>query len=147
MQHCSCLIYLSGDRENGVHKPDVTVAEIAVLRAIHGDDAVVNIKPTYMDKVKHSEELERLRLWYGPSNITKEGKRLIDEVYPGRAPTLPVNLADIDVEYTGEPAAEVKPEPADAAPVVPDAPTAPAPVKKGRGIRASDALIGGGDSE
>jgi hypothetical protein len=99
MQHCTCSVFLSGDQYHKVFKSDVTVAEIAMLRAIHGEDAVVDIRPTAMGKEKHAEELDRLRAIYGSSNVTKEGKRLLDEVFPGRAPQLPISLADIGIEY------------------------------------------------
>lgn len=95
MQHCSCVVFLDGDRNSSVHKADVTVAEIALLRAIHGPDSVEGIKPTYMGKEKPAHELARLRLQYTNSNVTKEGASLVDAVYPGRNPSVPTKLADI----------------------------------------------------
>ena len=95
MQHCSCVIFLDGDRNSSVHKADVTVAEIALLRAIHGPDAVDGIKPTFMGKEKPAQDLARLRLEYANSNVTKEGAPLVDAVYPGRNPSVPTKLADI----------------------------------------------------
>ena len=95
MQHCSCIIFLDGDRNSSVHKPDVTVAEIALLRAIHGPDAVDGIKPTFVGKEKPGQELARLRMEYVNSNVTKEGGSLIDAVYPGRNPSIPRTLAEL----------------------------------------------------
>jgi hypothetical protein len=95
MQHCSCIVFLDGDRNSSVHKTDVTVAEIALLRAIHGPDAVEGIKPTFVGKEKPAQELERLRFAYRNSNVTKEGAPLVDSVYPGRAPNVPRTLAEI----------------------------------------------------
>lgn len=96
MQHCSCIVYLSGDRGSSVHKPDVTVAEIALLRAIHGDDGVAGIKPTFIGKEKPADELYRLRSIYTPlNNMTREGGSIFDKVYPGRAPNVPKTLSDI----------------------------------------------------
>jgi hypothetical protein len=104
MQHCSCIVFLDGDRNSSVHKTDVTVAEIALLRAIHGPDSVDGIKATFVGKEKPSEELARLRMQYSNSNITKEGAPLVDSVYPGRAPQLPKTLADLgtDDDYEDE---------------------------------------------
>lgn len=119
MQHCSCIVYLDGDRNSSVHKPDVTVAEIALLRAIHGSDAVGGVKPTYVGKEKPAAELERLRFAYQNSNVTKEGAPLVDSVYPGRNPSLPKTLADLgedDGPDDEDDAAPVEEPPADAPP-------------------------------
>lgn len=98
MQHCYCIVYLEGDRNSSVHKPDVTVAEIALLRAIHGPDSIGGIKPTFVGKEKPAQELERLRMVYANSNVTKEGGSLVDAVYPGRNPSIPKTLADLGEE-------------------------------------------------
>ena len=130
MQHCSCFVFLGGELTSSVWKADVTVAEIALLRAIHGDDAITTIVPTYKATVKAAEELDRLRALYGSSNVSKEGKRLVDDIYPGRAPQLPTTLADIDVdavEAADEPVAK--------------------PAKAAKASTASTALLGGGDGE
>ena len=131
MQHCSCFVFLGGELTSSVWKADVTVAEIALLRAIHGDDAITTIVPTYKATVKAGEELDRLRALYGSSNVSKEGKRLVDDIYPGRAPQLPTTLADIDVDAVEE-----------------DEPVAKAkPAKAAKDSAASTALLGGGDGE
>ena len=145
MQHCSCFVYLSGDQYHGVRKPDVTVAEIVMLRAIHGDDAVTAIQPTFMAKTKQGAELERLRNLYTSSNVTKDGRPLIDDVFPGRNPKLPVNLADIDIEYGADGVQDAQSE-------APELDTAPndhassVPTKR-KPSKASDALLGSSDGE
>lgn len=131
MQHCSCFVFLGGELTSSVWKADVTVAEIALLRAIHGDDAITTIVPTYKAAVKSADELDRLRVIYGASNVSKEGKRLVDDIYPGRAPQLPTTLADIDVDAVEEVADEPVAKPAKAAKASP----------------ASTALLGGSDGE
>jgi hypothetical protein len=146
MQHCSCTVYLGGDLGHSVWKADVTVAEIALLRAIHGEDACQDIQPTFMAKTKQADELERLRALYSASNITKEGKRMVDEVYPGRNPTLPVNLSDIGVEYGADGVQDAKAvAPAEESVATEDTAPAPTPTKKSRASKASDALLGSGE--
>lgn len=122
MQHCSCIVFLDGDRNSSVHKPDVTVAEIALLRAIHGPDAIEGIKPTFVGKEKPAQELARLRLQYTNSNVTKEGASLVDAVYPGRSPNVPKTLAELgdpveteenDEDYPPVPETPEPQEPAD----------------------------------
>lgn len=45
MQLYSCKVRLAGSVLNEVRKPEVTVPEIYVLRHLHGEDAVLEIKP------------------------------------------------------------------------------------------------------
>ncbi|WP_223518256.1 hypothetical protein [Pseudomonas sp. BF-R-21] len=130
MQHCSCFVFLGGELTSSVWKADVTVAEIALLRAIHGDDAITTIVPTYKANTKSADELDRLRQLYGQSNVSKEGKRLVDEVYPGRAPQLPTSLSDIGVDVLEE---------------QPTAPVEAPKAAKASKQNASDALLGSGE--
>lgn len=128
MQHCSCIVYLDGDRNSSAFKADVTVAEIALLRAIHGPDAVDGIKATFVGKEKPAQDLARLRMEYANSNITKEGGSLIESVYPGRNPSIPTKLADIaDSAFDeGEDDDDLPPVPEDPEPQEPaDAPEPP----------------------
>lgn len=103
MQICDCDVHLAGSRNHVVRKSRVSVAEIEVLRAMHGDDAVLNIQPRENKKVASRDELERLRRIYRRQLNTAgvEGRKsVVDAVYPGTNPTLPTTLADIGVEYT-----------------------------------------------
>ena len=61
MQIYSCKVLLGGSRYNEVHKPEVTVPEIYVLRRVHGEDAVLEIKP-------------RGREAFDPGPLDEEGK-------------------------------------------------------------------------
>ena len=103
MQICDCDVLLAGSRNHVVRKNRVSVAEIEVLRAMHGDDAVLNIQPRETKKIASRDELERLRRRYRRQLNTAgtEGRKsVVDAVYPGNNPTLPTTLADIGVEYT-----------------------------------------------
>jgi hypothetical protein len=108
MQHASCNVALNGDITFIVHKPDVTVAEIAILRAIHGADAVRNIEPTYTDKRPHAQERERLVLEYGKAKDHKD-ETLIDKVFPSFSP-LPTSFKDIGLDIDGTDSSENEPE-------------------------------------
>ncbi len=94
MQTASCTVRLSGSRDNTVHKPSVTVAEIAILRAIHGSESVTNIVTLENDKRPHRAERERLEKLYGKATDAAD-KRVIDLVFPGINTPLPNTLADI----------------------------------------------------
>jgi len=69
MQICDCLVFIGGDIGNSVEKQGVTAAEIAVLRAVHGNDSVREIKVQDNAKTNHEEERERLMLLYSSDFI------------------------------------------------------------------------------
>lgn len=88
------LVALGGDTRNTVPKTGITTAEIAVLCAIHGSDAVHDIVPC--DAVisrSAREERERLLLTY-PAR-TAEGDSVVMTVYPGNPPLMHETLADL----------------------------------------------------
>jgi hypothetical protein len=96
---------LAGDRNHVVHKQGVTVAEIEVLRAIHGEDSVSDVQPVKQDSRKHADELARLRRIYrrklpGPDN--SGSKNIVDLIFPGPRPNLPATLKDIGLDYPKE---------------------------------------------
>lgn len=113
MQHVSCTVALSGDITNTVHKADITVAEVAVLRAIHGAGAIMDIRALSMDKRPHAEEIARLRGIYQAKD--GDGRLLINLLFPGITPTLPVRLSDIGLEETDEPPVRPAKAPAETA--------------------------------
>lgn len=87
MELCNATVRLNGSVGHTVEKIGLTPPEIAVLRAIHGEDAVVNIQPTRMDKRSHKVERDRLEKLYDP--------KLIASLFPGAMAQLPVALKDI----------------------------------------------------
>ena len=103
MQHCTCTIRLRGEiGQERVNKP-VTVAEIPVLREIHGHDSVLNVTPvdTPLDKVTKKPmklddraELERLRTTYG--------KEIVEKVYAGFNVSVPRTLEAIGISPENE---------------------------------------------
>lgn len=104
MQICDCTVRLSGDQLHAVRKRGVTVAEIYLLRQIHGADAVIDIQPVKQDKRSHEEERDRLRKKYRRQiqNVNPDGaSNIVDSVYggPDVSTKMPVNLKDIGVEY------------------------------------------------
>ena len=97
MELANVLLALGGDRNNTVPKYEVTAAEIAVLAAIHGADAVHDIEP--LDKtrtVSFKEERERLLGLYPAKN--EDNKLIVLEVYPGVAPVLHTEIATLGLD-------------------------------------------------
>ncbi len=112
MELANCLVSLGGDKNNQVPKFGVTPAEIMVLQAIHGDDAVTEVEPL-SDTVERSnaEEIERLVAHYPAKD--EDGQLVIRSVYPGGRPMLHQTIADLNLpEAAFLVTARVKPTPA-----------------------------------
>lgn len=142
MQICSATIRLAGSVQNTVFRSDITPAEILVLQAIHGGDAVIDILP--IEKVERSQnaEWDRLTSRYDRSGgpDTPDGKEdvsIVSRLFPGAVKRLPVTLSEIGLEVNeapepkGEPEVAEKPKrggrkAADPAAVIAAAPTADA---------------------
>lgn len=62
MQLYNCKVRLHGSLLNEVRKEDVTASEIFVFRALHGDDAVVEIEHTGRQAKGRTDMAERERL-------------------------------------------------------------------------------------
>jgi hypothetical protein len=106
MQLCNCKLSLSGDRNHVVFKRDVSVAEIEILRALHGPDSVTDIVPTRMQRgVAGAAVLDELRRKYKGNVATIEGPKrgIVDLVFPGPRPALPSSVKDIGLDWKGDP--------------------------------------------
>lgn len=129
MELSNVLLALGGDRNNTVPKERVTPAEIAVLAAIHGNDAVFDIEPLGETvSISFRDERERLLRTYPAKN--EDNKLIVLEVYPGVAPVLHTDIASLGLdESLFKPVEHAKPateKPAKAAKAPKAAPLAPA---------------------
>lgn len=96
MQIANIILALGGDQRNTVPKYEVTVSEIAVLRYIHGDDAVTEIEPVGTVQRSSREELARLRGLYPKTDPA--GKNIVmTELFPGASPAYKT-FDDLDIE-------------------------------------------------
>lgn len=81
MQLANVMVHIGGDHGNQVPKR-ASAAEIAVLRIIHGDDAVTDIDPLDEDNgLNNRDELARLRGIYTARD--GEGRSLVNLLFPG----------------------------------------------------------------
>lgn len=118
METANIILALGGDNGNTVPKRGVTPAEIALLRAIHGDDAVTDIEPTGDEatnedgrKRSNRDELSRLRSLY-PAKDGASGTRIVDILYPGAAARVFETIDELEIdEVFFKPAERVKPTP------------------------------------
>lgn len=73
MHICNCTVAIAGDAGMTVVKERVTAPELAILRAIHGEDAVRNIEVIADEAIDSSEERARLNATYkAPENIVRD---------------------------------------------------------------------------
>ena len=85
MQTANILLALGGDVGNQVPLYGVTVAEVAVLRAIHGDDAISEIDVTGDVARTHRQEIGRLTEKYGRQQDDRRIAPEVAELFPGAA--------------------------------------------------------------
>ena len=93
MELANCLVAIGGDRGYTVPKYNVSAAEIAVLCQIHGVDAVFDVEPTGSQDRNSRSELERLLRIYPAKD--DDNNQIVRQVYPGVAPVLHQELADL----------------------------------------------------
>jgi hypothetical protein len=113
MKLYDCTVRLNGSLHNEVNKADVTPAEVHVLRALHGSDAVINVKPAMdgkkhkVSKVKSAEERARLTAIYAnPTSLTAEDSKkkraMLTELFGHESMPLPEELVEAKVEESAE---------------------------------------------
>ncbi len=104
MQIATCEVRLAGDVLNTVKKSGVTPAEVIILRAIHGLDAVVNVEVTGSDRRENMGEFNRLMESYKSARDDQEDL-IVPKVFAGArmgAP-LPAEFKEIGIDvYDGD---------------------------------------------
>ena len=94
MHFCTAMVMVAGDKDQIVFKDKfnpVSWPEIELLRVIHGDDAVSEVKPFV--RVDQRPRDERTRL------ILKYGKPYVDECFPGRGGDIVTEAAEAGIAY------------------------------------------------
>lgn len=95
MQTLNCVVAIGGSRDHQVPKYGVTVAEAAVLRLVHGDDAVFDVEPAGTIDVSDAEELERLFLIYQrPDGV----KSPVAVLFPGMGARVSRSIAELRLD-------------------------------------------------
>ena len=83
MHFCTAKIQLAGDLRNVVHREHdrpISWPEAEILSYIHGEEAILDVKPFVSVKQTAKEEKERLGFIYGHS--------VVDDVFPGKNPQM-----------------------------------------------------------
>lgn len=101
MRQYLCSVALGDNTQHVVTNKLVTIAEIAVLRRIHGDSAVKDIRPP-ADKARRDvartepEERERLRVLYD-APAPGDNEPIVDRLF-GPMAALPTSLRQIGID-------------------------------------------------
>ena len=150
MQLANITLALGGDMGQTIQKFEVTPAEVAVLREIHGEGAVYEIQPLDHDvKRSNRDELVRLRDIYGKPPGSPE-RSAVDVLFPGAAARVFENFDELEIDeslYKATARAtpkkakkpEPEPEPEEVEDEVEEEDPPPAPVKKPAAKKAAPA--------
>lgn len=107
MQLANIMVRLGGSLLNTVHVANASPAEIIVLRAIHGDDSVTDVRPTEFKPTRHDAEFERLATKYDrAASMAAPGAEkspLLGRLFPGAIKKLPERLAEVGLPDLDEP--------------------------------------------
>lgn len=90
------IVSLGGDINNTVPRYGVTAAECAVLQAIHGNDAVNNLKITGSVRRTNRTEKARIVALYAPHELSN-GAKVIAKLYPGAAARMFERFDELDI--------------------------------------------------
>ena len=96
MHFCTADIALANDEQQVVHRgprDPISWPEIEVIRTIHGDEAVRNVKPFVQVEQTAKAEKERLALIYGLV--------VSEKVWVGRNSSMEMDAAEMDVLEPG----------------------------------------------
>jgi hypothetical protein len=120
MQTANILLAIAGDKGNTVQKIGATAAEVAVLRVLHGDDAVYDIDVTGDVVRTHRQEIARLTEQYGRQEGERRTSRVVESLYPGAAARVFETFEELEIPEEFYAVDRRKPAPA-AAPAADDA--------------------------
>jgi len=118
MQTANIMVALGGDKGTTVPKYNVTASEIAVLRAIHGADAVTDVEPVGEIERPHREEIARLTREYGRARVPDANGNdvsIVASLFPGAAARTFRTIEELEIPeefFKAETRVKAKPAPA-----------------------------------
>lgn len=92
MHLCSCLVSLAGDPSQKAYKKLVSVPEIALLRQIHGQDAVTEIRIVAQEPRDQNTEAGRLKAAY------PKYAQMVTDMWRDYGARLPSDLRDLNLD-------------------------------------------------
>lgn len=97
LETASVLVAVGGDPGNTVPKYEVTAAEVAVLRLLHGEDAVFDVKVIGSVDRTDRQEIGRLQSIYSRRDGERTIANEVNMLYPGVGAKVPVKFADLEL--------------------------------------------------
>lgn len=100
MQIANAILKVDKEGWTSVPKEGLTASEIAVLRIVHGPDAVFDIEPAGEIERSHREERARLKAAYVPGEGVRAGGGTTDPVetlFPGAAARMFMTLDELEL--------------------------------------------------
>ena len=94
MHFCTAKVMVAGDKDQVVYRDEyapISWPESELLRSIHGDDAVLDLKPFV--RIEQSQRDERQRL------VLRYGREYVDACFPGRGGNLMMDAPEADIAY------------------------------------------------
>lgn len=98
MQTANIMLALAGDVGNTIPKYGVTAAEVALLRAVHGDEAVFDVEPAEDIERSNRAELGRLNLEYAGSRLFGTDTRAVSALFPGAAARVYESFDELELD-------------------------------------------------
>ncbi len=98
MQTANVMVALGGDKGTTVPKYGVTLSEIAVLQAIHGNDSVFDIEPTGDIERRDREEIARLHEIYSRIGGNGKPEGAVADLFPGVAARAYRNWDELEID-------------------------------------------------
>lgn len=108
MQRYNCKILCGGSRYNEVRKFDLTAPEVIVLRYIHGQDHVTEIKPSVKEPIKNSELRADLERRYTKALSKMKPPMTFMQLFGAPHMMLPEYLPDMEMPVAPAPKADVE---------------------------------------
>jgi len=115
MHFVTCNIALNGEQKMIVNRSEfhpVSWPELEIIRFIHGEDAVRDVKPFVAVPQTSKSEKERLRLIYGND--------VVENIFPGKSPSMELDAPGVKafekvewnnpIEIEAEPAPKQRPK-------------------------------------
>jgi hypothetical protein len=92
MHFCTAYVALANDDQQVVHRgpfDPISWPEIEVLRTIHGDEAVREVKPfAFVEQTAAAEQQRLLNIY---------GKIVTEQVFRGRKPVIEMDAVEMDI--------------------------------------------------
>lgn len=97
MDILNVMLAIGGDAGNTVPKFGVTPSEVAVLRMLHGDDAVTDIQIVGSVERNDREERARLSERYGTHKEGRVRAEAVEALFPGAAARVFHKIEELDI--------------------------------------------------